>query len=131
MGDGILAYFPEHKLSECVVAALEIQDAIPRSGLLPSGIGCDFGEVIMGDMGQEVRLDYTIIGAAVNFAARMCSSAGKGEIAFSGQMFDRVDDQTKGQIGKKYSTETIKVKVKPTDPEKKGVLFKQIRDSKN
>ncbi len=125
MGDGILAYFPEHKLSECVISAMEIQDAIPKSGLLPAGIGCDFGEVIMGDMGQEVRLDYTIIGAAVNFAARMCSSAGKGQIALSGRMYERMRDQTKRQIMETYSMETIRVKVKPTDPEQKGILFKQ------
>jgi class 3 adenylate cyclase/glyoxylase-like metal-dependent hydrolase (beta-lactamase superfamily II) len=125
MGDGILAYFPEHRLPDCATVALEIQNAIPRNNLLPVGIGCDFGEVIMGDMGQEVRLDYTIIGAAVNYAARMCSSAGKGEIAFSNRIFDKLDEKTREQIGGTYSVETIKVKLKPTDPEQEGILLKQ------
>ncbi|GAB4351986.1 MAG: hypothetical protein Kow0099_36170 [Candidatus Abyssubacteria bacterium] len=124
MGDGILAYFPEYKLSNCATAAVRLHEAIANSGLLPVGIGCDFGEVIMGDLGQEVRLDYTLIGAVVNFAARMCNSAGKRQIAFTKRFYEGLNPESKEELAGAYSVEAIKVRVKPQDPEMEAVLFK-------
>lgn len=124
MGDGILAYFPDYKLSDCAVASMKIHEAIASGGLLPVGIGCDFGEVIMGDMGQEVRLDYTLIGAVVNNAARMCSSAGKGQMAFTKRFFETLSPDARNRLASSYSAEAMKVRVKPQDPEIEAVLFK-------
>jgi class 3 adenylate cyclase/glyoxylase-like metal-dependent hydrolase (beta-lactamase superfamily II) len=123
MGDGMLAYFPEHKISNFMGAAIKIQESIEELDLLPAGIGGDFGEVIMGDLGQEARLDYTIIGATVNFAARMCSSAGGGEIGVSGRLFRKLDEESKKAMAASYTPTAIKVKIKPTDPEVEGVLL--------
>ncbi len=39
------------------------------------GIGCAFGTVVAGCMGSTQRLDYTVLGARVNLAARLCSRA--------------------------------------------------------
>jgi len=39
------------------------------------GVGCAFGPVVAGCMGSERRLDYTVLGARVNLAARLCSKA--------------------------------------------------------
>jgi class 3 adenylate cyclase len=125
MGDGMLAYFPEHRLRSCIVAAEKIHHLIAESGLLPVGIGCDFGEVIMGDIGQEARLDYTLIGSIVNFASRLCSSAGKGEIAFSQRLFSLLDAHIKEQMPS-HSFRSIWVKIKPTDPEIEGVVVKKM-----
>ena len=119
----MLAYFPERKRAECIVAATKVQQAIEESSLLPVGVGCDFGEVIMGDLGQEARLDYTLIGAAVNFAARMCDSAGKGEIAVSARFFDNLSEHIRESVGSSYSSKRITVKIKATDPEREGVLL--------
>ncbi|HZF08266.1 MAG TPA: adenylate/guanylate cyclase domain-containing protein [Thermoanaerobaculia bacterium] len=47
---------------------------------LTVGIGLQAGEVFAGNIGSDRRLEYTVIGDAVNTAAHLCSEAGPGEI---------------------------------------------------
>jgi adenylate cyclase len=86
VGDQILAVFlGEDMERDAVRCALRIQAASTRVGRerpdwdLALGIGINAGEVVMGAMGSQSRMDYTVLGDHVNLAARVCAHAGRGQ----------------------------------------------------
>jgi adenylate cyclase len=74
-GDGVMAVFgtprqqPDHA-DKALGAALVMARAV-QSGLLQVGIGLNSGRVIVGNVGADERLEFSVIGSAVNVAARV------------------------------------------------------------
>ena len=90
VGDELMARFdgPEQAL-RAVEAAVEIIEAIDDlnsdrgQDAIAVGIGLNTGDAIVGAMGSTTRMDYTVIGDAVNLGARLCSSAAPNEVLVS------------------------------------------------
>ena len=87
VGDEIMAVFgapnfepPEVNAQSAVVCALKMLERLKvlhekwnSEGLEPLdiGIGINTGDMVVGNMGSELRMDYTVIGDAVNLGARI------------------------------------------------------------
>ncbi|QOZ29814.1 adenylate/guanylate cyclase domain-containing protein [Bradyrhizobium sp. CCBAU 51753] len=82
MGDGLLAIFPLDEPKACanlLRAVTEARQAMAAlnekrtagSAPLRYGIGVHVGDVMYGNIGSKARLDFTVIGPAVNMASRL------------------------------------------------------------
>ncbi len=123
MGDGLLAYYSADKLPECLMAAIKIHGEIESAGLLPVGIGIDFGETVLGDIGEELRIDFTLIGAAVNNASRCCDAAGKRQITVGEDFFAALSEPTRDALRGRSGYEIVSSRQKPLDPEHRAHRF--------
>ncbi|PJZ58724.1 adenylate/guanylate cyclase domain-containing protein [Leptospira barantonii] len=88
IGDGILVTFgiPESTDADCrnaVAAGIEMKKALKKlnklriqkgEAPLKQGIGIHFGDAVCGNIGTEERLEFTVIGDAVNAASRIESA---------------------------------------------------------
>jgi adenylate cyclase len=83
IGDGLLAIFPLsqpsacanllHAVAEARQAMVALNEKNSEAGFAPLnyGIGVHVGDVMYGNIGSRTRLDFTVIGPAVNMASRL------------------------------------------------------------
>ncbi|MCK1424480.1 adenylate/guanylate cyclase domain-containing protein [Bradyrhizobium sp. 180] len=83
IGDGLLAIFPLSQPDACAnllhvvtearkaMAALNERNSATSRAPLNYGIGVHVGDVMYGNIGSTSRLDFTVIGPAVNMASRL------------------------------------------------------------
>lgn len=83
IGDGLLAIFPLSQPNACAnllhavtearqaMAALNERNKATSRAPLNYGIGVHVGDVMYGNIGSTSRLDFTVIGPAVNMASRL------------------------------------------------------------
>ncbi|MDA8885415.1 adenylate/guanylate cyclase domain-containing protein [Porticoccaceae bacterium] len=130
IGDSIMVFFgdPESRgvrsdAVRCVSMAIamrkamhELQLRLQAEGIEhPVGLrmGINSGVCKVGNFGTENRLDYTLLGRAVNLASRLESSADSNEILLSedtcGLIGDSIHCIDKGQISIKGFAEPVKV----------------------
>jgi len=97
MGDAIMALWGapiahEDDADRAMLATVEMQEILQELNQkwagegrqqVNIGIGINFGEVFAGNIGSQQRLEYTVIGDAVNVASRLCSKAKGGDILVS------------------------------------------------
>jgi adenylate cyclase len=90
LGDGLLAFFGAplevpRAASQAVACAIAMQQrlqAMQQKGTTPitgMRVGVNTGEAIIGNIGSEKRMDYTIIGDVVNVASRLLEVAREQE----------------------------------------------------
>jgi adenylate cyclase len=109
VGDEVMAVFgapvpmSDHAL-RAVQTALEMQRvhgelldrwaAEGREGA-PIGIGINTGEMVVGNIGCELQVDYTVIGDAVNLGSRLCGIAKEGQVLISEATFQLARDHVR------------------------------------
>ena len=94
MGDGIMALFgaplahEDHAVRACY-AALRMQESVKRYAdearrahgvTVQIRVGLNSGEVVVGAIGSDLRMDYTAVGQTTHLAARMEQLATPGSI---------------------------------------------------
>ena len=104
VGDAILALWGapiahQHDADSAMRAAIAMQQSVtalntkwaaegrPAIGV---GIGINYGEVFAGNIGSQRRLEYTVIGDAVNVASRLCTKAGAGEVLLTEPFYQQL-----------------------------------------
>lgn len=102
MGDGVMALFGapvahEDDPARAIRCALGMQAALARINqtlvqqhgmTLQMRIGLSLGTVVVGNIGADLRMNYTALGDAVNIAARLQSMAEPGAILCSRAVYE-------------------------------------------
>jgi class 3 adenylate cyclase/HAMP domain-containing protein len=128
IGDAIMAIWGapekhEDDALQSVLSALEMSDAVVKFNEnqrklgkceFKIGVGLNYGEVTVGNIGSDHKMDYTVIGDSVNLASRMegLTKTYHSEILISESLFDELR-KTSPNAGLNYRLlDTVAVKGK-------------------
>ncbi len=114
MGDALLAVFgsPEadpNQQQNAVRAAMEMQTALAklnasrRAQNLPCcdfGIGIHCGQAVHGFVGTSDRMEFTVIGDAVNRTQRYCAAASANQVLISPELYSHVKGMVEAELTK-------------------------------
>ena len=127
IGDATMAVFNapfdlDDYVYKAILTALAIRDGSDKLAerlqeqfgkTISYGIGVNFGEAVVGNIGCEFRMDYTAIGDTVNTAARLESRAKAGEILISEAVYHEVESRITaepvGEMELKGKSKPVKV----------------------
>lgn len=81
------------RMARCALEMQAERERLNRAGGRPIriGIGIAYGPVVAGCMGSSSRVNYTVLGARVNLASRLCSAAKAGEVVADDAVRTRLD----------------------------------------
>lgn len=142
IGDAILAFFgdpqtlgPREDARACLRMALAMQKRLEylqvkwrQQGIehpFRVRMGINTGYCNVGNFGSEDRMDYTIIGAEANLAARLQSIAPAGGIVLSYETYANVRDMVDASPGEQISMKGIS---RPIVPYMVRGVLEQARD---
>ncbi len=129
IGDAVMAFWnapfdqPDHAARgvRCAVRmrdrlkAMNAEGAFPKGIELKVGVGLNTGDMVVGNIGAELRFDYTVIGDSVNLAARtesLCKEYG-AEILVTQNIVTEVGEEFHlrllDQVAVKGKTEPIRL----------------------
>jgi adenylate cyclase len=120
IGDEVMAlYLPMYgRFEEAAPVMLDHARGLLRAvgygdGGLPFaevGVGLDYGEAFVGNVGRSSLNDFTAIGDVVNVASRLQGQAGGGEIVASARLVERLSGEPPGErieLGLKGKTDPV------------------------
>ena len=87
--------------------------------VLGLGIGIDIGEVVVGNVGAETRMNFAMVGEAVNTSHRLVDMAEDGQIVVSEHIYEAIRERSP-RLLELFAFESlgptpIKGKTKPQD----------------
>ncbi len=111
IGDAVMAVYgapltQQHHLLNAISTALEVKEkfhifkeklkmqGLPSVGI---GIGINSGEVIVGNIGSYLRVDYTVIGDDVNLASRLQEIAQDDKIVIPEKVYNKISPLVKSE----------------------------------
>jgi len=126
IGDAVMAFFgapipQEDHAYRAVNAGLLMRSLVAKwnderesQGLAPVliRVGINSGPAVVGNVGTEKRVDYTVLGTSVNIASRLESGVAKpGQVVISQNTFDKVSGRFKTEALGEFPLKGLKQKL--------------------
>ena len=149
IGDAVLGVFgvpvnyPDH-MWRGVRACLEMIEIFRMKGkggnklLAAAALSANSGLVVSGNIGSQSKMEYTVIGDAVNLASRINSLAGPGELIVGSTIYEHLGHLLKANAlvpaqikGKSELVKTYRIKTLLDPKEQEGLEIPEKREKAN